>query len=77
MSSKETLLKRLDFTSSGDVQKDEQFVERFSVTEERVRAGQCPNDCGPLEFNDGVSSCLKCGFASLTVVAGLRNWSTR
>jgi len=68
---------RLDFPSLGSAQKDSEFIENFPRVEERVRAGQCPNDCGALEFNDGVSSCLKCGFASLVVVAGLRNWSKR
>lgn len=49
--------------SSGDEEEDRKALERFRVSDERIRRGQCPNGCGGMKTIDPYNAiCLKCEF---------------
>lgn len=54
----------LAITSSGDDEKDQERLRRFIENDEKIQAGECPNDCGPMvrRESEGLSECQKCGF---------------
>ena len=72
-----SLFKRLDFLSSGDLVKDQQFIDGFAERDRKIQAGQCPNGCGVLEYEGSAGHCCVCGFVHVKIVTGLSDWMTR
>lgn len=63
---------RVDFLSSGDLAKDDQFIVELPEMQSRIRNGHCPNGCGPFLFvENGTMFCEHCEFAVVKVVLGL------
>lgn len=49
--------------STGDPEEDQRQIAAFTVHDERIQRGMCPNGCGGMrQVDDHNAECLRCGF---------------
>lgn len=50
--------------TSGDPDEDQRTLDRFVISDARIKSGNCPNGCGGMKLVDDYNAeCLKCGFS--------------